>query len=62
MSVSLNLDPDDCKNAAELIEIYLPLAFKDFYEAGEFDNLEYVRSMMKVYDEMKRAAKGEGGK
>lgn len=62
MSVSLNLDPHDCKNAAELIEIYLPLAFKDFYEAGEFDNLEYVRSMMKVYDEMKRAAKGEATK
>ena len=54
--VNLNLDPADCKNGAELIEIYLPLAFKDFYESGEFDNLEYVRSMMKVYDELKRAS------
>lgn len=56
--VTLNLEPCDCKNAAELIDIYLPMAFKDFYDAGEFDNLEYVRSMLKVYDEMKRAAEG----
>ena len=58
--VTLNLDKADCKNAAEMIEIYLPMAFKDFYEAGEFDNIEYVRSMLRVYDELKKAA--EGGK
>ena len=54
--VTLNLDKEDCRNAAELIDIYLPLAFKDFYEAGEFDNIEYVRSMLRVYDELKKAA------
>lgn len=54
--VKLDLDAADCKNAAELIDIYLPLALKDFYEAGEFDNLEYVRSMLRVYDELKKAA------
>ena len=54
--VTLNLDKADCKNAAEMIEIYLPMAFKDFYEAGEFDNIEYVRSMLRVYDELKKAA------
>lgn len=57
--VGLYLDKEDCKNAAEMIEIYLPLAFKDFYEAGEFDNIEYVRSMLKVFDELSAAAKGE---
>ena len=57
--VTLNLDADDCRNAAELIEIYLPLALKEFYEAGEFDNIEYVRSMLKVYDEMKRAGEAQ---
>ena len=55
--VTLNLDKEDCKNAAEMIELYLPLAFKDFYEAGEFDNIEYVRSMLRAYDELKKAAK-----
>jgi len=54
--VTLNIDKSDCRNAAELFELYLPLAFKDFYDSGEFDNLEYVRSMMKVYDELKKAA------
>ena len=58
--VTLNLDAADCRNAAELVELYLPMAFKDFYEAGEFDNLEYVRSMLKVYDELSRAAKEDG--
>lgn len=57
--VTLNLDKADCKNAAEMIDIYLPLAFKDFYEAGEFDNIEYVRSMLRVYDELKKAAEEE---
>lgn len=55
--VTLDLDPADCKNAAEFIGIYLPQGFKDFYDAGEFDNIEYVRSMLKVYDELNRAAK-----
>lgn len=59
--VTLNLTPDDCKNAAELIDIYLPRALKDFYDAGEFDNLEYIRSMLRVYDELNRAANGEEG-
>ncbi len=54
--VTLNLDKSDCKNAAEMIEFYLPLAFKDLYEAGEFDNIEYVRSMLRIYDELKKAA------
>ena len=55
--VTLDIDKSDCRNTAELLEIYLPQAFRDFYDAGEFDNLEYVRSMMKVYDELKKAAK-----
>jgi len=59
--ITLNIDADDCKNAAEMIDIYLPLAFKDFYEAGEFDNIEYVRSMLRVYDELKRAATEKDG-
>ena len=55
--VTLNLEPEDCKNAAELIETYWPLALKDYYEIGELDNIEYIRSMLRVYDELNRAAK-----
>ena len=53
--VTLNLDAADCQNAAEFIELYLPLALKDFYEAGDLDNIEYIRSMINIYDELKRA-------
>lgn len=56
--VTLNLDKDDCKNAAELIEIYLPQACHDFYEAGEFDNIDWMRSMIAAMDELKKAASG----
>lgn len=54
--ITLDIDKQDCKNAAELIEIYLPMALHDFYEAGGFDNLEYVRSMLRVFDELSKAA------
>ena len=55
--VTLNLDKADCKNVAELIEIYLPQACKDFYDAGEFDNIDWLRSMIAAMDELNRAAK-----
>lgn len=56
--VRLNLDAADCKNVAELIELYLPQACKDFYEAGEFDNIDWLRSMIAAMDELEEAGKG----
>ena len=58
--ITLDIDKEDCGNIAEFLEIYLPQGFRDFYDSGEFDNLEYVRSMMKAYDELKRAANEVG--
>ena len=55
--VTLNIDAADCRNVAELIEIYLPQACKDFYDAGEFDNIDWLRSMIHAMDELKRIAK-----
>lgn len=55
--VTLNIDAADCRNVAELIELYLPQACKDFYDAGEFDNIDWLRSMIAAMDELKRAAK-----
>lgn len=56
--ITLNIDRADAKNVAELIELYLPQACKDFYDAGEFDNIDWLRSMIHAMDELKRAAKG----
>ena len=55
--VTLNIDAADCRNVAELIELYLPQACKDFYDAGEFDNIDWLRSMIHAMDELKRIAK-----
>ena len=57
--VTLDLDANDCKNVAELIELYLPMACRDYYEAGEFDNIDYMRSMLNAYDELSKAARGD---
>lgn len=54
--IELNLDKDDCKNVAELIDIYLPQACRDFYEAGDFDNIDWLRSMIAAMDELKRVS------
>lgn len=54
--ITLNIDKGDCRNVAELIELYLPQACKDFYDAGEFDNIDWLRSMIRTMDELKRAA------
>lgn len=55
--ITLNIDRADAKNVAELIELYLPQACKDFYDAGEFDNIDWLRSLIRAMDELKRAAK-----
>ena len=56
--VRLDLDAADCKNAAEIIELYLPQACKDFYDAGEFDNIDWMRSIIAAFDELTEAGKG----
>lgn len=55
--ITLDIDRADARNVAELIELYLPQACKDFYDAGEFDNIDWLRSMIHAMDELKRAAK-----
>ena len=44
--ITINIDRADARNVAELIELYLPQACRDFYDAG---------------DELERAAKEAGG-
>lgn len=55
--ITLDIDRADARNVAELIELYLPQARKDFYDAGEFDNIDWLRSLIAAMDELKRAAK-----
>lgn len=49
--VELNVTPGDCKNAAEILEIYF---FQNIRDYTEMDNLEYVRSVLRCIDELNR--------
>ena len=53
--VTLNLDREDCKNIAEILELFFFENIKVLLEAGELDNIDYVRSILKSLDELKVA-------
>lgn len=57
--VTLNLQPCDCRNAADLIDTYFFQNIKDLLEIGEIDNINYVRSLINVLDELERVAGGD---
>ena len=52
--VELNLTPGDCKNAAEMLELYF---FQNIRDYEDMDNLEYVRSLLNCIDELTRVSK-----
>ena len=51
--VNLNIDKDDCKVAADFIEMYF---FKNIRDDPDIDNIEYVRSLLRTFDELNRVA------
>lgn len=52
--VELDINKDDCKNAAEVLEIYF---FQNIRDDEDIDNLEYVKSLLRVIDELNRVSK-----
>lgn len=52
--VTLNLDADDCKNLADMIEIYF---FANIRDDEDMDNIDYLRSMLRGLDELRSASK-----
>lgn len=57
--ITLDLKKSDARNAADMVEMYFFKNIQDLLEIGELDNIEYLRSMIKVYDELNKAAEGE---
>ena len=51
--IQLNVDKKDCKNAAELMEMYF---FQNIRDDEEMDNIEYIRSLLNMIDELKRVS------
>lgn len=53
--VKLNIDANDCENVADMMEIYF---FQNIRDDESMDNLDYVRSLLRVIDELRKASKG----
>lgn len=49
--VTLHIDGNDARNAADLIEIYF---FTNIRDDPEMDNIDYVKSLIRVFDELRR--------
>lgn len=56
--VVLNIDKEDCKNAAILMEIYF---FQTIRDDPDIDNIEWARSVLHTIDELNRVSKDKSG-
>lgn len=52
--ITLDITPADCRNAAELIELYF---FQNIRDDTDIDEIDYIRSLIKVLDELKAHSK-----
>lgn len=55
--VHLKLEPSDCRNAAEFIEWEFFNHLKNLLDVDDLDNIDYLRSLIRVLDEMERVGK-----
>ena len=56
--VGLDLEPGDLRNIVELFEDQFFAHLKFLLDEGELDNIDYLRSMLRIYDQL-RAAQAE---
>lgn len=55
--ITLKLERADIENLIEFFDLSFFDHLKKLLEDGELDNMEYLKSMTRVYDELARAAK-----
>lgn len=56
--VELDLEPGDLRNIVEFFEDQFFEHLKFLLDEGELDNIDYLRSMLRIYDQL-RAAQAE---
>lgn len=56
--VELDLEPGDLRNIVEFFEDQFFQHLKSLLDVGELDNIDYLRSMLRIYDQL-RAAQAE---
>lgn len=58
--ITLKLERADIENLIEFFDLSFFDHLKKFLDADELDNMEYLKSMVRVYDELDRAQRGGG--
>lgn len=56
--VVLNIDKEDCENAAILMEVYF---FQNIRDDPDIDNIEWARSILHTIDELNRVSNDKSG-
>ena len=56
--ITLNIDADDAQNAYDMMELEFFQHLKNLLDIDELDNRRYVASLLRVMDELEKAAKG----
>lgn len=56
--ITLNIDAEDAKNAYDMMELEFFPHLKNLLDIDELDNRAYVASLLRVMDELEKAAKG----
>lgn len=59
--VTLDIDREDCKNLFDMVDTFFFENLKLLITEDYLDNVEYVRSMLRVYDELKQVGEEENG-
>lgn len=57
--ITLDLGPGDCRNLAEMMDLFFFENLKLLLEMDELDNIDYLRSMLHTLDVLKEAGKTE---
>ena len=57
--ITLKLDRADIENLIEFFDLSFFDHLKKLLDADELDNMEYLKSMVRVYDELNRAKDAE---
>lgn len=56
---TINLYKGDIKNLKAIFDLFWPEMIKDYVNDGELDNIEYLRSLIRINDWLEQEANNE---
>lgn len=57
--VTFNWDKEDCENLRDFMEMCFFQNLHDLYDIGELDNFGYLKSFVKMYDDLDAEVKNK---